>query len=72
MALTADRSRVTLDPACRLPGRGTYLCLDGWRDCLPLATRRRGVSRGLRVGDDVIVGSQLERELNRLSAEDPS
>jgi len=70
VALSADRSRVTLDPRCRLPGRGAYLCRDTWAACLAAARERRGVSRALRVGDDVIVGSPLEAELRQLIEED--
>jgi len=65
LALTDDRRRVTLDLRCRLPGRGAYICRDTWPACLVQARKRRGVSRTLRVGDDVIEGSQLEEELRR-------
>ena len=72
LAVEPGHARVTLDPRRRLPGRGAYLCLDTWPACLTQARKRRGVSHSLRVGDDVIEGSQLADALRRFIEEDIS
>ncbi|MFN2582863.1 MAG: YlxR family protein [Candidatus Dormibacteria bacterium] len=68
-AVTNDRSRVTVDRARRLPGRGAHICRDQWVGCLALALKRRGLARALGVGNDVIEQSRLDEQLRRLIEE---
>jgi predicted RNA-binding protein YlxR (DUF448 family) len=60
--------QVTLDTRNQLPGRGAYLCADGI-DCLTQARRRRGLTRSLRVGEDVINYAELSATLEALREE---
>ncbi len=45
---------VILDVPARAPGRGAYVCRDTALECLRAARRRHGLSRTLRVGENVI------------------
>ncbi|MGH7723142.1 MAG: YlxR family protein [Candidatus Dormibacteria bacterium] len=63
-----SRGQVTLDARNQLPGRGAYLCADGM-DCLTQARRRRGLTRSLRVGEDVINYDELSAALGALRQE---
>jgi hypothetical protein len=62
---------VILDVPARAPGRGAYLCRDQGPACLGAALRRRGLSRSLRVGENVIDPETLGLELRRLVEEEP-
>ncbi|TMB92213.1 MAG: YlxR family protein [Chloroflexi bacterium] len=69
LALSRAPGRVTLDPHCRLPGRGAYICRETGITCLREAARRRSLARSLRVGSDVIDEAALAVELGRLQPE---
>jgi hypothetical protein len=60
---------VILDVRVRAPGRGAYLCRDSGMDCLRVAQRRRGLSRSLRVGENVIDPETLGHQLSELAEE---
>jgi len=61
---------VILDVPARAPGRGAYLCRDTGVDCLRAARKRHGLSRSLKVGDNVIDGEQLSLQLTALAEEE--
>jgi len=61
---------VILDIPARAPGRGAYLCRDSGMDCLRAAQRRRGLSRSLRVGENVIDPETLGHQLSELAEEE--
>jgi hypothetical protein len=61
---------VILDIPARAPGRGAYLCRDRGVACLRAAQRRRGLSRSLRVGENVIDPEALGRQLSELGEEE--
>jgi predicted RNA-binding protein YlxR (DUF448 family) len=63
---------VILDLPARAPGRGAYLCRDSGPACLAKARRRRGLSRSLRVGENVIDAEALSAQLSALAKEGPS
>ncbi|MGA8014850.1 MAG: YlxR family protein [Candidatus Dormiibacterota bacterium] len=63
---------VILDAPARAPGRGAYLCRDSGAECLRAARKRRGLSRTLRVGENVIDHAALSAQLNDLAMEEPS
>jgi predicted RNA-binding protein YlxR (DUF448 family) len=62
---------VILDVPARAPGRGAYLCRDQGPACLRAALRRRGLSRSLRVRENVIDPEALGLELSLLAEEEP-
>jgi predicted RNA-binding protein YlxR (DUF448 family) len=61
---------VILDIRARAPGRGAYLCRDSGMACLRIAERRRGLSRSLRVGENVIDPETLGHQLSELAEEE--
>jgi len=69
LALNEART-VILDLPARAPGRGAYLCRDSGVDCLRAARKRHGLSRSLRVGENVIDGEALSRQLGALAEEE--
>jgi uncharacterized protein len=62
--------QVTLDPTCRSPGRGAYLCRETGITCLRQSRRHRSLARSLRVGDDVIDEPTLAAALRELATEE--
>ncbi len=63
---------VILDAPALAPGRGAYLCRDTGAECLKAARKRRGLSRTLRVGENVIDHAALSAQLSELAMEEPS
>jgi uncharacterized protein len=63
---------VILDAPALAPGRGAYLCRDTGAECLRAARKRRGLSRTLRVGENVIDHPALSAQLGELAMEEPS
>ena len=61
---------VILDVPAREPGRGAYLCRESGAACLRAALRRRGLSRSLRVGENVIDARMLGDQLSELGQEE--
>ena len=59
-------------PPLGLRGRGAYLCRDTGAECLRAARKRRGLSRTLRVGENVIDHAALSAQLSELAMEEPS
>ncbi|WP_353809432.1 YlxR family protein [Agromyces sp. SYSU T00194] len=61
LRVVARESRVVVDTAACLPGRGAWLHPD--RECLRLALRRRAFGRALRVTGELDT-NDLENRLN--------